>query len=86
MTLGSAGDNARLRDRLARLLARRFAPSAAQGAQPILSAATSPDVQGGDFIGPGGRFGVRGLPGAFAPVTAPGTRISRAACGRCQSN
>jgi NAD(P)-dependent dehydrogenase (short-subunit alcohol dehydrogenase family) len=63
MTLGSAGDNPRLRDRLVHLLARRFAPSAAQAAQPILFAATSPDVQGGDFIGPGGRFGVRGAPG-----------------------
>jgi NAD(P)-dependent dehydrogenase (short-subunit alcohol dehydrogenase family) len=36
--------------------------SAGRG-QSILFAATSPDVQGGDFIGPGGRFGIRGAPG-----------------------
>jgi NAD(P)-dependent dehydrogenase (short-subunit alcohol dehydrogenase family) len=62
MTLGPAEEHPRLQDRLFHLLARRLAPSAAQGAQPILFAATSPDVQGGDFIGPDGRFAVWGAP------------------------
>lgn len=62
MTIGSGGDQQRMRDRLLRLLAKRFAPSAAQGARPILYAATSGDVRGGDFIGPSGRFGVGGNP------------------------
>jgi NAD(P)-dependent dehydrogenase (short-subunit alcohol dehydrogenase family) len=62
MTLGSAKEHSRLQDRLFHLLARRLAPSAAHGAQPILFAATSPDVLGGDFVGPGGRFGVWGDP------------------------
>jgi NAD(P)-dependent dehydrogenase (short-subunit alcohol dehydrogenase family) len=62
MTLGSPQEHARLRDRPLRLLARRLAPTAARGARPILHAATSPDVRGGDFIGPGGRFEVWGNP------------------------
>ena len=44
-------------------LIRRFAQSPAQGARPALFAATSPDVCGGDLIGPGGRrSGVWGRP------------------------
>jgi NAD(P)-dependent dehydrogenase (short-subunit alcohol dehydrogenase family) len=62
MTVGGGKDQQRMQDRLMRLMARRFAPSAAQGAQPILYAATSGDVRGGDFIGPSGRFGVGGDP------------------------
>jgi NAD(P)-dependent dehydrogenase (short-subunit alcohol dehydrogenase family) len=58
VTLGSAGERPRLTDRAYHLLARRFAPSAAKGAEPVLFAATSPGVRGGDFIGPGGRLGV----------------------------
>jgi hypothetical protein len=62
MTLGPAEEHPRPQDRLFHLLARRLAPSATHGAQPILYAATSPDVRGGDFIGPGGRFGGWGPP------------------------
>jgi hypothetical protein len=44
-------------------LSNRFvAQSAAMGALPILYAATSPDVQGGDYVGPGGFMEVRGFP------------------------
>lgn len=62
MTVASTESNPRLQDRLMRALARRFAPSAEQGARSILFAATSPDVRGGDFIGPDGRFAVWGSP------------------------
>jgi NAD(P)-dependent dehydrogenase (short-subunit alcohol dehydrogenase family) len=60
MTLGTAGQHPRPQDRLYHLLARRLAPSAAHGARPVLYAAIAPGVRGGDFIGPAGRFGVRG--------------------------
>ncbi len=49
-------------ERLVRALTRRLAPGPAQGARPAIYAATSPDVRGGDFIGPGGLFGVWGAP------------------------
>jgi NAD(P)-dependent dehydrogenase (short-subunit alcohol dehydrogenase family) len=62
MTVGSTEQNQRPQDRLLRALASRLAPSAAQGARPILFAATSPAVRGGDFIGPGGPFSVWGSP------------------------
>jgi len=39
-----------------------FAQSAAMGALPILYAATAPNVQGGDYIGPGGFLEMRGYP------------------------
>jgi hypothetical protein len=67
MTLGTAQDHPRLQDRLFHVLARRLAPSAAQAAQPVLFAVASPAVQGGDFIGPGGRFGVWGPPVRLRP-------------------
>jgi NAD(P)-dependent dehydrogenase (short-subunit alcohol dehydrogenase family) len=41
---------------------RVFAQSAAMGALPEIYAATSPEVRGGDFIGPGGLLGGRGFP------------------------
>jgi NAD(P)-dependent dehydrogenase (short-subunit alcohol dehydrogenase family) len=68
MTLGTAQDHPRLQDRLFHLLARRLAPGADQGAQPVLFAATSPAVRGGDFIGPGGRFDVCGPPARVHPA------------------
>jgi NAD(P)-dependent dehydrogenase (short-subunit alcohol dehydrogenase family) len=49
-----------------------FAQSAGAGALPTLYAATSPDVRGGDFIGPGGPFKMMG-----APVKQPSNRASR---------
>jgi NAD(P)-dependent dehydrogenase (short-subunit alcohol dehydrogenase family) len=39
-----------------------FAQSAARGALPILYAATHPEMQGGEFIGPDGLLGMRGDP------------------------
>lgn len=39
-----------------------IAQSAEMGAQPTLYAATAPDVQGADYIGPGGLFELRGPP------------------------
>jgi NAD(P)-dependent dehydrogenase (short-subunit alcohol dehydrogenase family) len=62
MTVKPPADHHRPLDDLMRLLTRRLAPTAAQGARPILFAATSPDVRGGDYIGPGGRSGVCGPP------------------------
>jgi NAD(P)-dependent dehydrogenase (short-subunit alcohol dehydrogenase family) len=62
MTVGSTEQNQPPQDRLLRAMARRLAPSAAQGARPIVFAATSPDVRGGAFIGPGGPFSVWGSP------------------------
>jgi NAD(P)-dependent dehydrogenase (short-subunit alcohol dehydrogenase family) len=42
---------------------RYFGQSAAHGALPVLYAATSPDVRGGDYYGPDGMFEMRGWPG-----------------------
>ncbi|WP_284012760.1 oxidoreductase [Halobaculum litoreum] len=39
-----------------------FAQSAAAGAWPLLYAATAPGVAGGDYVGPGGLFDMRGHP------------------------
>jgi NAD(P)-dependent dehydrogenase (short-subunit alcohol dehydrogenase family) len=39
-----------------------LAQSAAMGALPTLYAATAPEAKGGDFIGPGGLFEMRGWP------------------------
>jgi NAD(P)-dependent dehydrogenase (short-subunit alcohol dehydrogenase family) len=39
-----------------------FAQSAEQGALPMLYAATADDVIGGEYVGPGGLFGMRGAP------------------------
>jgi hypothetical protein len=50
------------RERGARLLNRWLAQSDEDGALPTLRAAVAPDVQGGEFYGPGGAFGIRGAP------------------------
>lgn len=42
---------------------RLFAQSAAMGALPTLYAATAPEVNGCDYLGPMGRSGMRGYPG-----------------------
>jgi len=62
MNIRPLEERRRLRDELAPKLTRRLAATPAQGAQPILYAATSPQVRGGDYIGPGGRSGLRGPP------------------------
>lgn len=51
-----------LRKMLMRLANTIFAQSAAAGALPTLYAATAPDVNGGDYYGPGGLFTMRGAP------------------------
>jgi len=45
-----------------RLSTRLFAQSPAMGALPALYAATAADIQGGDYIGPGGMKELRGHP------------------------
>lgn len=62
LTLTSKNPRPGAVERLVRALTGRLALSPAQGARPVLYAATSPDVRGGDFIGPGGLFGVWGDP------------------------
>jgi NAD(P)-dependent dehydrogenase (short-subunit alcohol dehydrogenase family) len=39
-----------------------FAQPAERGALPLLYAATDPDAEGGEYVGPGGLFGMRGYP------------------------
>ena len=55
--------DARRMEGLYRLAKRLFAQSAAMGVLPTLYAATSPNVVGGDFIGPASLGGARGYPG-----------------------
>ena len=55
--------------RLSRLLGPIFMQSAAQGALPILFAATSSEARGGGYYGPDGMGGLKGKP-APAKVTA----------------
>lgn len=53
---------ARVRERLWRLVNGSVAQSTAMGALPTLFAATAPNVEGGDFVGPGGLFELWGYP------------------------
>ncbi|HEU5100320.1 MAG TPA: oxidoreductase [Roseiflexaceae bacterium] len=53
----------RLGEQISALSNRLFAQSAAMGALPTLYAATAPEVNGCDYIGPLGLFGLRGTPG-----------------------
>jgi len=53
--------------RLARLGNRILAQPAASGAWPLLWAATSRDVENGEYVGPGGPFEMRGAPRKVAP-------------------
>jgi NAD(P)-dependent dehydrogenase (short-subunit alcohol dehydrogenase family) len=62
MNIRPLEERRRLRDELALRLTRRLAATPAQGAHPILYAATSPRVRGGDYIGPAGRSGLWGPP------------------------
>ncbi|HUR42042.1 MAG TPA: SDR family NAD(P)-dependent oxidoreductase [Verrucomicrobiae bacterium] len=61
----------RLRDRLEMLAfdaaMRWAAQSAAEGARPLLHAATAPDARGGEFYGPGGVAQFRGAPKCVNP-------------------
>ncbi len=49
---------------------RTLAQSPDQGAWPTLYAATHPDVEGGQYIGPGGPFQLRGTPTVVASSAA----------------
>ena len=60
--LGSLTEQKGVLAGLIRALARRYAPTAAQGARPALFAATWPGLPGGEYIGPSGWLGVRGGP------------------------
>jgi NAD(P)-dependent dehydrogenase (short-subunit alcohol dehydrogenase family) len=59
-----------------------FAQSAAQGAQPLLYAATAPDVHGGEYYGPRWFFGTRG---PVSRATPPGRALDRNAAARLWS-
>lgn len=64
--LQSAGprmDGNKFNERMMQVANRLFAQSSAMGALPLLYAATAPDVNGGDYIGPIGMMGMRGYPG-----------------------
>lgn len=51
-----------LRTKLAIFLNNYVAQSAEMGALPTLYAATAPDIEGGDYIGPAGRYELKGYP------------------------
>jgi NAD(P)-dependent dehydrogenase (short-subunit alcohol dehydrogenase family) len=60
--VGPEMSGSKLWARVMRASNRIFAQSAEMGALPILYAATAPDVEGGDYIGPDGFMGQRGYP------------------------
>jgi hypothetical protein len=60
---GPRMSGSRFGERLSELGNRLFAQSAAMGALPTLFAATAADIQGGEYVGPLGMFGLRGAPG-----------------------
>ncbi|MBC8078571.1 MAG: SDR family NAD(P)-dependent oxidoreductase [Chloroflexales bacterium] len=59
---GSRMDGSRFGEAFSEVSNRLFAQSAAMGALPTLYAATAPDVNGCDYIGPVGFLGMRGAP------------------------
>jgi len=61
-TVGARMEGSTVAESLQNLGNRLLAQSAAMGALPTLYAATAPDVRGGDYIGPDGRFEMRGHP------------------------
>lgn len=60
--VGPAMTDSRMRLAVMRWANRVVAQSAAMGALPTVYAATSPHVQGGDYIGPDGPLGLHGFP------------------------
>lgn len=58
----TAGTNLAVHWRMVRLLNPFIGQKPSMGALPTLYAATAPDVQGGDYYGPGGWQGLRGYP------------------------
>lgn len=65
--------------RLARLGNRILAQPAAAGAWPLLWAATSSEVENGEYVGPGGPLEMRGAPRKVAP---PAQALDRATARR----
>jgi len=66
----TAREGGSLPERLVLPLANRLlAQSAAKGALPTLYAATHPDVEGGEYVGPGGLLNARGYPTVQEPST-----------------
>lgn len=62
-TAGPRMSGSRIGEAVMELNNRLFGQSAAEGALATLYAATSPDVRGGDYIGPLGLLHMRGAPG-----------------------
>ena len=60
---GPEADGSRLRLLAMKAANAVFAQSAEQGAWPLLYAATDPDVDGGEYVGPTGFLNMRGHPG-----------------------
>ena len=59
---GPEAEGSRLKATLMAVANAVFAQSAARGALPLLYAATALDVDGGDYVGPGGPLNMRGTP------------------------
>jgi NAD(P)-dependent dehydrogenase (short-subunit alcohol dehydrogenase family) len=59
---GPEAEGSRLKRALMAVANRVFAQSAAQGALPMLYAATAEAIDGGEYVGPGGLFDMRGAP------------------------
>ena len=62
MTAGLSMDRQGLDRRIVDAATALFAQPAESGAFPLLMAATAPGLRGGEYVGPGGPFGMRGLP------------------------
>lgn len=61
-TAGPQMEKSRFQERVAEVMNSLLAQSAEMGALPTLYAATASDVEGGDYIGPGGLMEMRGYP------------------------
>lgn len=59
---GPKESGSRVRMGLMKVANAAFGQSAEKGSLPMLYAATAPDVQGGDYYGPGGFMNMRGAP------------------------
>ena len=64
---GAASSKSRVKRRLGRTAGASLGQSAAGGALPVLCAATSSHVHNGQYIGPGGAFGMYGPPRVARP-------------------
>jgi NAD(P)-dependent dehydrogenase (short-subunit alcohol dehydrogenase family) len=59
---GPEAEGSRVRKATMRVANAVFAQSAERGALPMLYAATAPGIEGGEYVGPGGLFDMRGYP------------------------